>query len=106
MVKIKRLQGSKRIFPGKTCQRSWYAPFHYWQVRKRRSKAVVKKLANILDTTVGYLLGKSEDRDLLKDPAMLKRLNEIEKMDKDKTHILHVLDGFIKSVKLKNIAAL
>lgn len=68
---------------------------------------VVKRLANILDTTVGYLLGESEDRNLLKDPAMLKRLNEIEKMDKDdKTHILYVLDGFIKSVKLKNIAAL
>jgi len=39
-------------------------------------------LAKILDTTVGYLLGESEDKDLLKDPAMLKRLNEIEKMDK------------------------
>ena len=39
--------------------------------------------------------------------VMLKRLNEIEKMDnEDKSHILHVLDGFIKSVKLKNIAAL
>lgn len=68
---------------------------------------VVKRLANILDTTVGYLLGETEDRNLLKDPAMLKRLNEIEKMDlEDKKHILHVLDGFIKSVKLKNIAAL
>ncbi len=68
---------------------------------------VVKRLANILDTTVGYLLGESEDRDLLKDPAMLKRLNEIGKMDKeDKTHILYVLDGFIKSVRLKNIAML
>ena len=44
---------------------------------------------------------------LLKYPAMLKRLNEIEKMDsEDKNHIIHVLDGFIKSVKLKNIAAL
>jgi len=54
---------------------------------------------------VGY--GESEDKDLLKDPAMLKRLNEIEKMDnEDKNHILYVLDGFIKSVKLKNIAAL
>ncbi|MBN1116768.1 MAG: hypothetical protein JXA77_06170 [Bacteroidales bacterium] len=68
---------------------------------------VVVRLAKILDTTVGYLLGESEDKDLLKDPAMLKRLNEIEKMDnEDKSHILHVLDGFIKSVKLKNIAAL
>lgn len=43
---------------------------------------VVVMLAKILDTTVGYLLGESEDKDLLKDPAMLKRLNEIEKMDK------------------------
>ncbi len=52
-----------------------------------------KKLAKILDTTVGYLLGESEDKDLLKDPAMLKLLNEIEKMDsEDKSHILHVLD--------------
>ncbi len=38
---------------------------------------------------------------------MLKRLNEIEKMDsEDKGHILSVVDGFIKSIKLKNIAAL
>lgn len=38
---------------------------------------------------------------------MLKRLNEIEKMDKeDKNHILYAIDAFIKSVKLKNIAAL
>ena len=60
-----------------------------------------------MDTTVGYLLGETADKDLLKDPAMLKRLNEIGKMEKeDKTHILHVLDGFIKSVRLKNIAAL
>jgi len=28
---------------------------------------------------VGYLLGETADKDLLKDPAMLKRLNEIEK---------------------------
>ena len=63
---------------------------------------VVKRLANILDTTLGLLLGESEDRDLLKDPAMLRRLNEIEKMDKDdKSHIHHMLDDFIKSVKLK-----
>lgn len=68
---------------------------------------VVVRLSKILDTTVGYLLGETEDKDLLKDPAMFKRLNDIEKMDKDdKTHILHVLDGFIKSVKIKNIAAL
>lgn len=66
-----------------------------------------KKLAKILDTSVAYLLGETEQADLFKDPAMLKRLNELEKLDeKNKSHILSVLDGFLQSVKLKNIAAL
>lgn len=66
-----------------------------------------KKIAKLVGTTVGYLLGETEEENILKDPEMLKRLNEIEKMDnEDKGSILKVLDGFIKSVKLKNIAAL
>lgn len=68
---------------------------------------VIKRLAEELGTTAGFLLGESEDMNLLKDPSMLIRLNELEKMnDEDKSHILHVLDGFIKSVRFKNIAAL
>jgi len=71
------------------------------------SVEVAKKIAGFLDTTVGYLLGETDKADLFKDPKMLKRLSELDKMEKeDKKHILHVLDGFIKSVKLKNIAAL
>jgi transcriptional regulator with XRE-family HTH domain len=70
-------------------------------------KDAARKIAKILNTTVGYLLGETEQEDLFKDPEMLKRLNEIEKMeDTDKGHILSVIDGFIKSIKLKNIAAL
>lgn len=68
---------------------------------------VVKKIASILDTTIGYLLGETHDKNLLKDPAMLKRLNEISSFnDYDKEHILYTIDGLIKSVKIKNIAAL
>ena len=68
---------------------------------------VAKKIAGLLDTTVGYLLGETNDADLLKDPAMLQRLTEIDQMEQqDKIHILHVLDGFIKSVKLKDIVAM
>lgn len=68
---------------------------------------MAKKIAGFLDTTVAYLLGETEKADLFKDPAMLQRLVELNKMDNtEKSHILHVLDGFIKSVKLKNIAAL
>jgi transcriptional regulator with XRE-family HTH domain len=66
-----------------------------------------KKLANILNTSVGYLLGETDNADLFKDPLMLQRLSELESMkNDDKIHILHVLDNFIKAVKLKNIAAL
>lgn len=67
----------------------------------------VKKLAKILDTSVGYLLGENDEANLFKDPKMLQRLSELDKMENtEKSHILHVLDGFIKSVKLKHIAAL
>lgn len=66
-----------------------------------------KKIAGILDTSVAYLLGETQEANLFKDPAMLKRLDEIEKLDeKNKSHILSVLDGFLQSVKFKNIAAL
>jgi transcriptional regulator with XRE-family HTH domain len=65
---------------------------------------VVKKLAEVLQTTVGYLLGETEDRELLKDPSMLKRLNDIAKFpEHDKSHILYTLDAMINSVKLKAI---
>jgi transcriptional regulator with XRE-family HTH domain len=68
---------------------------------------VAKNISQYLNTTVGYLLGENDKADLFKDPIMLNRLVELDKMEPtEKSHILHVLDGFIKSVKLKNIAAL
>lgn len=60
--------------------------------------------SGVLETTVGYLLGETEDRELLKDPTMLKRLNDIAKFSKkDKEHILYTLDAMISNVKLKAI---
>lgn len=57
----------------------------------------VKKLAQVLDTTVGYLLGEAKEEKILKDTAMLKRLNDINALsDKDKEHILYTIDGLIK----------
>jgi len=67
---------------------------------------VVKRLANALDTTVGYLLGETEDRQLLKDPSMLRRLNDIAKFpEQDKACILYTLDAMINNVKLKEMQA-
>ena len=68
---------------------------------------VVKKLADVLDTTVGYLLGETQDRELLKDPTMLRRLNDISRFpENDKSCILYTLDAMINSVKLKAISVL
>ena len=71
------------------------------------SIGAAQKIAKLVGTTVGYLLGETDQENILKDREMLKRLDEIEKMEEDdKGHILSVIDGFIKSIKIKNIAAL
>jgi hypothetical protein len=63
---------------------------------------VVKNIASALYTTVGYLLGETKKQDTLKDPAMLKRLNDIASLsEEDKQHILYTLDALIENVKLK-----
>ena len=60
-----------------------------------------KKLAKILDTTVGYLLGETQQADLFKDPAMLKRFQDIAALpEKDKECLLITVDHFIKAAKI------
>lgn len=63
---------------------------------------VVKNLADTLDTTVAFLLGETEDMELLKDPDMLKRLNDINNLpSKDKEGILFALDGLLRDAKTR-----
>jgi transcriptional regulator with XRE-family HTH domain len=59
-----------------------------------------KKIAKLIDTTVGYLLGEVKDMDVFKDTAMLKRLNDITALkEDDKKHILFTIDHLLASVK-------
>ena len=59
-----------------------------------------KKIAKLVDTTVGYLLGEVKEMDVLKDTAMLKRLNDLSALkDEDKEHILYTIDHLLASVK-------
>ena len=68
---------------------------------------VAKNIAKVLNTTVGFLLEETEQANIFKDPAMLNRFNEIEKLDpENKSHLLSVVDGFIQALKFKNIASL
>lgn len=60
-----------------------------------------KKLAKILDTSVGYLLGENQEANLFKDPSMLKRFQDIAVLpEKEKECIITTVDHFIKAAKL------
>ena len=61
-----------------------------------------KNVAKLLNTTVGYLLGETEQTNLLSDPEMLKRLNDIANLpNTDKEHILYTIDNLLASVKTR-----
>lgn len=63
-----------------------------------------KKLAKILDTTVGYLLGETKDSDLFKDPKMLQRFQDIVALPEDqRKSLLLNIDHFIRSAKISLI---
>ena len=63
-----------------------------------------KKLAKILDTTVGYLLGETDQADLFKDPKMLQRFQDIVNLpNKEKESLLLTVDYFIKAAKINLI---
>ena len=60
-----------------------------------------KKLAKILDTTVGYLLGENEQANLFKDTKMLQRFQDIVNLpDKEKDSLITTIDHFIKAAKI------
>ena len=60
-----------------------------------------KKLALILDTSVGYLLGETEQDNLFKDKKMLQRLQDIANLpEKEKESLLTTIDHFIRSSKI------
>ena len=59
-----------------------------------------KRLANFLDTTVGYLLGETEDDNLLKDQDMMTRLKDIKDFsEQEKNQIYFTLDAVIREIK-------
>jgi transcriptional regulator with XRE-family HTH domain len=65
-----------------------------------------KKLADLLNTTVGYLLGENEDADILKEPKMLERLKTINAFsEQEKQQVYFTLDAVIHEVKNRKVYA-
>jgi transcriptional regulator with XRE-family HTH domain len=104
LAKLRKEQKMSQSELAKTLKTSTSVIGRYERDEVRPTIDVVKKLAHVLETTAGYLLGETQERELLKDPSMLKRLNDIAKFSqKDKEHILYTLDAMINNVKLKAI---
>jgi transcriptional regulator with XRE-family HTH domain len=65
-----------------------------------------QRLAGVLETTVGYLLGETTDGNLLKDPAMLRRLVDINELpEEEKQHVLFNLDAVLRDFKTRRAYA-
>ncbi len=59
-----------------------------------------KKLADLLNSTVGYLLGETDESNIFKDPDMLRRFNDIKSFaENEKEQILFTLDAMIQEIK-------
>jgi transcriptional regulator with XRE-family HTH domain len=59
-----------------------------------------KKLADLLNTSIGYLVGDSEDDNLLKDPKMIERLKSVSSFsEQEKSQILFTLDALITETR-------
>lgn len=62
---------------------------------------VAAKIADELEVSLDFLIGKTE---VEVDGKLLKRVIEVQQMEQeDKDHILYTLDALIKNVKLKSI---
>jgi len=67
---------------------------------------VVKRLAQELGTTVGYLIGETEEQEIFKDHLMLQRFQQICTLpEEDKKCILYTIDNLLASVKTRQAYA-
>jgi transcriptional regulator with XRE-family HTH domain len=63
---------------------------------------VVKRLADILNVTAGFLLGDTENDGLFKDPDMLNRVKDIIALkEEDKKCLLMNVDAFLRDAKAR-----
>ena len=70
------------------------------------SVEVAKKLADAFNVTMDYLVDKTGDIADIKDRTILKRLLEIEKLEKEeKKTIVHVIDSLIRDAKARKTYA-
>jgi len=74
----------------------------YERDEMKPSVEVAKNISKLIGTTVGYLLGETEDSNIFKDPDMLKRFNDILSLpEADRNNLLYTIDAILRDTKAR-----
>lgn len=102
ITRLRKLQKLSQNGLGKEIGTSGDIIGRYERDEVKPSIEVASKIADILNVSIDYLVGKTT---VEVDKSILKRVLEVQQMDnEDKEHILYTIDALIKNVKLKSIS--
>lgn len=97
MMLLRKKKGVSQAELGKTIGTSGDVVGRYERGDITPSIDVVSKIADALDVSIDYLVGKT---DILLDKTVLKRMLDIQKLsDKDRELILFTLDALLRDAK-------
>jgi len=98
---LRKKKGLSQADLGKLVETSGDIIGRYERDEVKPSIEVVIRLADALEVSLDYLVGKS---DMELDKKTIKRLTDIEKLpEADKEHILYALDHLIMAAKIKTL---
>lgn len=101
MMLLRKKKGLSQAALGKVIGTSGDVIGRYERGDITPSIEVASKIADVLETSIDFLIGKTA---VTIDKQSLKRLEDIEALpDQEKQHILFAIDNMIKGAKLKNL---
>ena len=75
----------------------------YERNERTPSVEIAKNIARALDVSLDFMVGNT---DLILDPAILQKIQEIQQLpDVDRNHLLYLMDNILQNVKAKKAFA-
>lgn len=103
IIQLRKKKGLSQADLGKAVGTSGDIIGRYERDEVKPSIEVVIKIADTLEVSIDYLVGKSS---LELDKNTVKRIQDIQKLNtEDKAHVFALLDAFLQSHKAKKVFA-
>lgn len=107
--KIAQLRKERKMSQGEVAKALDTAPSIIGRYERNEIKPSIEvgyKFARLFSVTLDYLVDDSDNITQIKDTTMLTRFKEIEKLpEKDRDHILYLIDALIRDVRTRNTYA-